>query len=128
MAHLFTDLANNADERYKSSVRALQAWQVLIGNVFIRQIIRYDELSKIMEYTDNRSLSTILGCVMYFFYQNNLPPLTILVINQEGLPGSGFNTESINDYHQRREDVHNCVWYKIVLPSIGAFQTAFYNR
>lgn len=128
MIQLFTDLTNNTDKGNKSSARALQAWQVLIGKAFNRQIVHYDELSKTMEYTDNRPMSTILGCIMYFCDQNNLPPLTILVVNQEGVPGDGFCIENINNYHQMREDVHNYEWYKIVPPSIGEFQTAFENR
>ena len=128
MVNFFTDVTNGADEGNKSSVRALQAWQILVGKAYNRQIVRYDELSKLMEYSDNRPLSTILGCIMYFCDQNNLPPLTILVVNQDGVPGGGFTTEILDNYHARREEVHNYEWYKIVPPTIDEFQSAFENR
>lgn len=128
MVNFFTDVTNAADEGNKSSVRALQAWQILVGKAYNRQIVRYDELSKLMEYSDNRPLSTILGCIMYFCDQNNLPPLTILVVNQDGVPGGGFTTETLGNYHTRREEVHNYEWYKIIPPTINEFQSAFENR
>ena len=92
-----------------------------------RQIVRYDELSKLMEYSGNRPLSIILGCIMYFCDQNELPPLTILVVNQDGVPGGGFTIEILDDCHTRREEIHNYEWYKIVPPTINEFQSAFEN-
>ncbi len=128
MVQYFNDVTNNADEGRKSSVRALQAWQILIGKAYNRQIVRYRELARIMDYPDERPLSTILGCIMYFCDQNDLPPLTILVVNQDGVPGGGFTAETLANYHRRREEVHNHKWYKIIPPTINEFQTAFDNR
>ncbi len=125
MVRWFTDVVNAADTGEKSAVRALQAWQYLIGKANNRQIAQYDELRVLTEYADNRPLSSILGCIMFYCEQNALPPLTIIVVNQSGVPGEGFTTEQLHNYHQRREDVFNHPWYRMVPPTVAEFRDAY---
>jgi hypothetical protein len=33
-----------------------------------------------------------LGCIMYYCRQFDLPPLTVLVMRQTGIPGPGLST------------------------------------
>ena len=81
-----------------------------------------------MGYSDNRPLGVILGCIMFYCQQqNDMPPLTLLVVNQSGIPGEGFSAEELEDYHQRREDVFNFPWFKIIPPTIEEFQQAREN-
>ena len=127
MVKMFDDVANNSKTGEKSAVRALQAWQYLIGKANNRQIAKYDELRILMGYPTNNPLGSILGCIMYYCEQNNLPPLTLLVVNQTGVPGSGFTAETKKYYHQRREDVFEYPWYKIVPPTIHELQEARKN-
>lgn len=124
MVSMFDEVTNKAETGRKSAVRALQAWQYLIGKAANRQIVKYDELRELMGYPTNNPLSSILGCIMFFCEQNNLPPLTIIVVNRHGVPGEGFTAEEMENYHQRREDVFNCNWFKIIPPTIEEFQEA----
>jgi len=80
-----------------------------------------------MGYSDNRPLGVILGCIMFYCQQNEMPPLTLIVVNQSGVPGEGFSAEEIEDYHQRREDVYNFPWFKVVPPTMSEFQQAREN-
>lgn len=124
MVSIFDDVTNEADTGRKSAVRALQAWQYLIGSAANRQIVKYDELRVLMGYPTNNPLASILGCIMFFCEQNDLPPLTIIVVNRRGVPGEGFTAEEMKDYHQRREDVFDYNWFKIIPPTIDEFQEA----
>lgn len=123
----FNEVVEVAGVGEKSAIRALQAWQYLIAQAENRRIVKYDELRIIMDYADNRPLGVILGCIMYYCQQNDLPPLTLIVVNQSGVPGDGFNAEDIGNYHQRREDVFSFAWFKIVPPSIDEFWQARAN-
>ncbi len=127
MIERFKDVVENAREGEKSAIRALQAWQYLIGKASNRQIIRYCELSKLMEYKSARPLSSILGCIMFFCEQNNLPPLTIIVVNENGIPGEGFTAENLEDYHAKRENVFKYQWYKMIPPKVEEFRNAYTN-
>jgi hypothetical protein len=124
MISMFDDVTNESEAGRKSAVRALQAWQYLIGKAANRQIVKYDELSLLMGYPTNNPLAYILGCIMSFCRQNNLPPLTVIVVGRYGVPGEGFTAEKMEDYPQRREDVFNYPWFKIFPPTIDEFQKA----
>ncbi len=120
----FNDMTESAGTGRKSAIRALQAWQYLIGKAANRQIVQYEELRILMEYPTNNPLSFILGCIMFYCQENGLPPLTLLVVNRSGVPGEGFTAEVLENYHQRREDVFNFEWFKLVPPSIDELQAA----
>lgn len=127
MITTFDDLVDKTGTGKKSSVRALQAWQYLIGKAASRQIVKYDELRELMGYPTNNPLTQILGCIMFYCEKNDLPPLTIIVVNRHGIPGEGFTAEKLINYHKRREDVFNYGWFKIVPPSIDDFIEAREN-
>ena len=124
MVRWFKEEADSAESGRKSAVRALQAWQYLIGKASARQIAQYDELRGMMGYPTNNPLGVILGCIMHYCQENELPPLTLIVVNSSGVPGGGFTAEDQENYHQRREDVFNFPWFKFVPPSIDDFQRA----
>ena len=124
MIRWFKEEAGSAEVGRKSAVRALQAWQYLIGKAAARQIVRYDELRIMMEYPTNNPLTQILECIAKYCQQNELPPLTLLVVNKFGVPGDGFLTEDQANYHQRREDVFNFQWFRVVPPSTDDFHDA----
>jgi hypothetical protein len=125
MPQWFTDVVNDAAVGEKSAIRALQAWQYLIGDAVERRIPRYEDLRELMEYTDDRPLTSILSCIMWYCEQNELPPLTIIVVNRFGVPGPGFSTERAENYHQRGEDVFNYPWYRMVPPTVAELREAY---
>ena len=108
MPELFSDLVEAAETGSKASIRALQAWQYLIPRAHNRQLVRYDQIAHMMGYADNRPLSSILGHVMYYCSQQSLPPLTIIVVNQDGTPGEGFTETPRDELDTTREEVF--VW------------------
>ena len=120
----FDTLVDKATTGSKAPIRALQAWQYLIGKAASRQLVKYDELKQLMGYPDNRPLGSILGCIMYYCEQNNIPPLTLIVVNQSGNPGGGFTAEKLKNYPKRREAVFDFPWFKMLPPSIDEFQQA----
>ena len=120
MISMFDDVTNEANTGRKSAVRALQAWQYLIGKAANRQIVKYDELRLLMGYPTNNPLASILGCIMFFCKQNNLPSLTIIVVNRDGVPGEGFTAEEIEDYHKKWYISENL--YKLAMEKIEEFE------
>ncbi|MCQ9206862.1 MAG: hypothetical protein NG740_03160 [Omnitrophica bacterium] len=125
MIKLFSNLVNSAAIGEKAAIRALQTWQFLVGKASNRQTVRYGDLAKLMGYRDNRPLSSILGHVMYFCNQNNLPPLTIIVVNKDGTPGEGFSDAAPDEFHKKREEVFLFDWFGIMPPTIQEFQKAW---
>lgn len=124
MIRWFKREADSAKHGRKSAIRALQTWQYLICKAAARQTVRYDELRVMMEYSDNRPLTWPLACIADYCTQNELPPLTLLVVNESGVPGEGFLAEDQTNYHRKREDVFDFQWFRVVPPSIDDFQNA----
>jgi hypothetical protein len=121
----FNELVSGANTGKKSVIRAVQAWQYLIAKATNRQLVRYDELAALMGYSDNRPLSHILNYIMVYCAQNDLPPLTGIVVNKDGTPGPGFTEVSRLDLDRKREEVFSTKWFEIAPPSIKEFENAY---
>jgi len=121
----FNDVVEQAATGERAAIRALQAWQYLIGKASHRQTVRYEELRQLMDYPTSNPLASALGCVMFYCEQHELPPLTLIVVNKSGIPGAGFITEQPEDYHRRREAVFNFPWLKLMPPAVDAFRQAY---
>ncbi|UQN10674.1 hypothetical protein [Deinococcus sp. QL22] len=122
----FNDAVNSKPEGtgQRSAWRALQAWQYLIGRAHNRQMVRYGELSGLMDYANNQALTSVLNNIMQYCRQHALPPLTILVVNQEGVPGAGFTTVNSKTPYREQEEVFAYPWFKLVPPTPEDFQAA----
>jgi len=127
MPKFFSDLVNAAETGKKSAIRALQAWQYLIAKASNRQLVRYTELAEMMGYTDSRPLPKILGCIMCYCSQQNLPPLTIIVVSKEGIPGEGFTDAKPEEFHRKREAVFDFNWYDVFPPTVEELHQAFFG-
>ena len=104
--------------------RALQIWQILIGFAYERKITTYGEVANILGYKGAGTMDRQLGHILHFCAQNELPPLSVLVVNSEtGLPGEGFDTAG--DLHKQREKVFNFDWFDIIPPTPGEFASAW---
>lgn len=116
MPRFFKDNSNNAN-------RALQIWQVLISNATNRQTLTYGILAKLMGYAGAGVLADPLGHIMYYCQQEGLPPLTVIVVNQEtGLPGEGLIGAELN---ADREKVFSYDWFSVVPPTPEELRQAF---
>ena len=69
--------------------RAAIGWEVLIQVAKNNNVIRYGELGKRIG-IHHRVVRYVLSLIQDYCLDNKLPPLTILVVNQSGLPGEGF--------------------------------------
>jgi hypothetical protein len=97
-------------------VRAVQAWQILIGHGMNRQTITYAQLGELMFHRRSHGvLDEILGCILQYCQQNDLPLLNCLVVAREtGRPG--YMPPGV-DPDAERERVYECDWYNILAPS-----------
>jgi putative restriction endonuclease len=104
-------------------LRALQIWQILISAAHNRQILTYGMLAGMLGYEGAGVLAQPLGHIMYYCQQNKLPPLTILVVNQDtGLPGEGLTGADLN---ADRESAFRYDWYSIIPPTPEEFREAY---
>lgn len=75
----------------------------------------YGHLARLLGFERAGTLAHILGHIMHYCIQNDLPPLTVLVVNQEtGLPGEGLTGADLN---ADREIAFNFNWFGLVPPS-----------
>lgn len=106
--------------------RAVQAWQILIDAAANRQTLTYEGLSKLM-YKKKAAgvLDRILGHIAYYCNDNNLPPLTSVVVGKgRGTPGEDIPM-NLQELDARREDVYSEDWYDVYPPSAAALKEAF---
>lgn len=101
--------------------RALQIYQVLVGLAWNRQTISYGALStnQMGGYGSGGILDRPLGCIMGWCYENGLPPLTVLVVNDEtGVPGQGLMTVPDGKWPVAQQRVFAFNWFAIMPPSL----------
>src|SRR5579863_1704266 len=98
--------------------RAVQAWQILIGMAKNRQATTYLGLSQLMFGKDAAGvLAQIMGHIAFYCIDNDLPPLTSLVVGKgRGVPGEEIPIDPAT-IDQRREEVYGRVWYDVYPPS-----------
>jgi hypothetical protein len=98
--------------------RAVQAWQILVGMAMNRQTITYKGLSKLMYGKEAAGvLAAILGHLAFYCEDNNIPPLTALVLGLgPGKPGDGIPVDPAR-IDEERENVYQHDWYNICPPS-----------
>ena len=109
--------------------RAMQIWLVLIGMAHNRQTMTYGALARTLGYTSQGAqfVTRLLDPVMRYCQENNLPPLTVLVVNSEtGKPGAGLST--LEDIDKDRARVFNHDWFHICPPTKGEFEEAHRKR
>jgi hypothetical protein len=107
--------------------RALQAYLVLIGAAWNRQILTYGSLSQEqMMFGTGGILSDPLGCIMAWCKEEGLPPLTVLVVNTEtGLPGRGLTTVPDEEFAASMQRVFRFNWFDIFPPTLQELQAAW---
>ncbi|MFC4640040.1 hypothetical protein [Deinococcus hohokamensis] len=86
--------------------------------------MRYDDLRVLMDYPTNQPLTSILNNVMQYCRQHGLPPLTIIVVNQAGVPGAGFSIDHNKPPYKEQEAVFAQEWFKLIPPTAAEFQAA----
>ncbi|MCS4534011.1 hypothetical protein [Neisseria montereyensis] len=102
--------------------RAIQVWLILLSAAMNRQTMTYTDLSvKMYEHYAAGVLGGILEYIAVYCNQNELPPLTAIVVNKEtGLPGLSIPVEA--DLNRVREQVYQFDWYSIFPPTEQEFE------
>lgn len=95
--------------------RARLAWQVLIDVARVRDTITYGELGARIG-VHHRAIRYVLGPIQDYCLETRLPPLTILVVNGSGRPGTGFIAHDPNDLESGLESVWSFGWKTIQNP------------
>ena len=105
--------------------RAYQVWLILVGRARNRQTITYSQLAELLGYGDPRPLSGPLDYLMHYCDQEDLPPLTCIVVSKiTGKPGDGMREYSLAD----QEDVFSYDWYNLVPPSPEVLEEMYRAR
>ena len=101
--------------------RAVQIWSILVLSAQNRQTITYETLAKISG-IPQQGLGQLLFLIQYYCDQNQLPPLTVLVVKKKtGLPGSGL---SHVDFPSALQSVFSEKWLSAKCPKPEAFKKA----
>ena len=103
--------------------RALQIWSLLVCAARDRRTYTYGELASALGMAGAGVMGQLLGPIMYYCRSQQLPPLTILVVNQDtGLPGSGLTT--LQNVNLDRERVFAHDWFQMEPPEAADFERA----
>ena len=113
----------------KREERAVQAWQILVGAAMNRQTLTYKLLSlKMFQKEAAGVLDKTLGHIAFYCMDNNLPPLTTIVVGKNrGTPGHEIPIDP-DDYDQAREDVYEFDWYNVYPPTDEELLESFNNH
>lgn len=124
MAQLFSKIDD--PDHTRSSLRAAQAWQILVGMAMNRQTTTYLGLSNLMFGHDAPGvLARILGHIAYYCEQSKLPQLNIIVVGKDrGTPGHGIPA-NVNETDELREAVYKCKWFDVVPPTAEELDDAW---
>ena len=95
--------------------RAAQAWPTLTELARQRNTITYGELANRIQ-TDPRAVRYFLEKIQNYCLKENLPPLTILVLNQSGTQGSGFIAWDTRNAESGLERVYSHPWKNVRNP------------
>lgn len=89
--------------------RAYRAWPILTKRARDRSTITYGELGKALG-IHHRAIRYVLGVIQDYCLEEKLPPLTILIVNASGLPGTGFIAFDLDDFEEGLEKVYGFDW------------------
>jgi putative restriction endonuclease len=95
--------------------RAFRAWPVLTNRARNRSTITYGELGQVLG-VHHRAVRYVLSVIQDYCLEEKLPPLTILIVNASGLPGSGFIAFDLDNFDEGLEKVYDFDWGSIENP------------
>ena len=103
--------------------RSLQIWSLLICAARERKTYTYGDVASVLGFKGAGVFDEMLGGIMWYCRERDLPPLTALVVNQEtGQPGGGFLP--VGDLDAAREDVFRFDWFSLEPPETKEFKKA----
>lgn len=100
--------------------RAYHAWPILVDKAAKKKTITYGALASQIGLSHHRPLRYVLGILQDYCLEENLPPLTILVVDQSGNRGSGFIAWSQDNQKEGENQVFTYPWQEIQNPFLFA--------
>ena len=95
--------------------RAALAWQVLINIAEERDVIRYKALGNEIG-IHHRAVKFVLAVIQNYCLEHELPPITILVGDADGLPGAGFIAWDVDNFEEGFRIVYDYNWKNLDNP------------
>ena len=103
--------------------RAQQLWSVLALAATNRQVLTYDIVARLTG-VHRPGLGDMLRPIQQYCTENNLPPLTVLVVSEQtGSPGEGFIGAADIPTAQMR--VFQYPWLDTTAPTAEQFEAAY---
>lgn len=114
--------------------QAHMIWFILSGYIYANKqsgrFITYGQLAELMGYgrRAGRGLREALGLVSLYSLYNGLPPMSVIVVNQETEePGFKEMIRKGRSLAQEQNAVFECDWFKYRVPSPGTFRKVAEN-
>jgi putative restriction endonuclease len=103
-------------EKVNKEQRAFLVWPILTNCARKNEPITYGELG-IRLGIFHRTFTPSLSLIQEFCIDNELPPLTILVITKKkGLPGNGFKADNFENLQDEINKVYTFNWSSLPNP------------
>lgn len=103
--------------------RAQQIWSVLALAATNRQVLTYDIVARLTG-VHRPGLGDLLRPIQQYCVENQLPPLTVLVVSEQtGSPSEGFIAAADIPAAQLRVFQHR--WLETTAPSAQQFEAAY---
>jgi putative restriction endonuclease len=106
--------------------RARLAWDVLVDASMHRRTTTYGDLGKAIG-VHHRAIRYVLSPIQDYCSECKHPPLTILVVNGSGRPGTGFIAHAPDDFEGGLEEVWSHNWLSEANPFDFAAQGLSYD-
>lgn len=103
--------------------RAAQFWPLLVWASHHRQTITYRNLSQCTG-VHLPGLGKCLEPIQSYCIVNKLPPLTSLVVDEDGAPGAGFTAASLAAVSKAQAQVFKRTWLGQPVPTDSDFEAA----
>jgi len=102
--------------------RALQLWSILVLAARSRQIWTYEIVGNACG-LPAVSIGDFLRPIQQFCAENNLPPLTSIIVNKsDGMPGEGFLAENVPLAQSQTFEKN---WQEVRAPSVQQLAEAY---
>lgn len=106
--------------------RAARAWPILVERARQRTLITYGDLGALIG-VHPRALRYVLGVLQDYCMAEQLPPITILVVNKAGMLGDGFIAFDRDDLGSGRQQVYAKDWAALENPFAFSASGASYK-
>lgn len=107
--------------------RAYRAWPILTQRAIEGKTITYGELGTILG-VHHRAIRYVLSLIQDYCLEEKLPPLTILIVNQGGKPGTGFIAYDVDKLEEGEALVRSYNWNVILNPFAFASDGTTYEE